>query len=146
MVIRPLVRADMSAAAAVFDRAWAFAFPAFPRRIDVAEFEWETESETVLVAAENGRPVHGFVAMYVPDRFVHHLFVEPRMHGRGTGRALLAAAAQLVEGPLSLKCAACNPRGLAFYRALGWSEVESGHDDMGGWIRFVEREVAIKRS
>lgn len=119
----------------IFHRAWQIAFPKVPRAITVDVFRKETRGEEVFVA-EQGGAVRGFVAVHVPGRFIHHLFVDPAFHGAGMGAALLAHAVAHAGGEASLKCGRINTRALGFYQHLGWLESDDGDDEMGGWVHL----------
>jgi ribosomal protein S18 acetylase RimI-like enzyme len=82
----------------------------------------------IVVAESEGR-LAGFVALL--DAFIGGLFVDPRLHGQGIGRALVGAAAKL-HGDLLVDVYSENAGALAFYRRLGF--VETGRrprDDQG---------------
>ena len=136
LVIRPFTQADGPACAKIYDRAWHQGHPYAPMKMDLAAFETNTAGERVLVAEDAGRIV-GFVSLYEPESFVHHLFVHPDAQGRGIGRALLAEAVRLAGGRASLKCQTRNSRSMAFYRNLGWTEDESGESHIGPWVRML---------
>ena len=86
-----------------------------------AGFVADTLGEQVLVAEADGLPV-GFVALYAPDAFVHHLYVAADWRGRGLGAALLTAATAALGPRAWLKVDAPNAAARAFYRRLGWRE------------------------
>ncbi len=135
-LIRKAADADARACAMIFHRSWQVAFPKVPRAITVDVFRAETKGEEVFVA-EQGEVVLGFVAVHVPGRFIHHLFVEPAFHRGGLGAALLTHAVNHVGGEASLKCGRVNTRALRFYEHLGWRESEEGDDEMGGWVLLL---------
>ncbi len=135
--IRAYAPADASACVAIFERAWNAGHPYSPRTINAGTFAAETADETILVAEDERRHVVGFVSIYLPESFVHHLYVDPDRARNGIGKALLAAAAALAEGRASLKCQTRNAGALAFYRGLGWSDGETGDSDAGPWIRML---------
>ena len=131
--IRSYAPADAPTCADIFDRAWHSGHPYAPREIDVATLGAETRDETVLIAELEGRVV-GFVSVYLPESFVHHLYVDPARQGRGIGPLLLERAVALAGGRASLKCQTGNARALAFYRRLGWIEVTAGTSEFGPWV------------
>jgi ribosomal protein S18 acetylase RimI-like enzyme len=125
---------DARAIGAVFDAAvregWKYmgelaAHPMFPPE------EWDTEvarqnapPNAMLVATEQtDRPI-GFVAVHPAEGEMYLLFVHPDHAGRGVGRALLAAAHEV------LRSAGCreaflytheqNERAIAVYEAAGY--------------------------
>jgi ribosomal protein S18 acetylase RimI-like enzyme len=136
ILVRDFADADAAACAAIFDRAWHAGHPYAPRRIDVAVFLAETRAEHVVVAETEGRIV-GFAALYAPQSFVHHLYVDPASHGRGIGRALLGRAVALAGGTASLKCQLRNAAALGFYRRLGWRDAETGGGTAEPWVRLL---------
>lgn len=134
--IRAYAPSDSPACIRIFDLAWHSGHPYAPRRIDLASFEAETKGETLLVA-EVGNRIVGFVSIYLPQSFVHHLYVDPALQGRGIGGALLAQAVALAGGQASLKCQTRNGDAVAFYRRLGWRDAEQGESEFGPWIRLL---------
>jgi GNAT superfamily N-acetyltransferase len=85
------------------------------------------QAETWVIEAE-GRTV-GFCGLL--GNFVGGLFVDPAHHGRGFGRLLLDHACSL-KGPLELDVYALNKNAMAFYRKLGFSEIERRAIDDNG--------------
>jgi GNAT superfamily N-acetyltransferase len=137
---------DDAACASIFKQAWHAGHPYAPRRIGLDEFRYETANRSMIVAqAEDGR-VLGFAAVYMPDAFVHHLYVDPTQTGQGVGRALLAAAVALAGGRATLKCQARNTRALQFYRREGWTEAECGETDGEPWIRMLSPIPTLMRA
>lgn len=122
--------------AEIFARGWAHAFPHLPRVIDAQALADETREEHILVADDNGA-ILGFAGIYVPDNFLHHLYVDPRFHGRGAGRALVNASCAMLPGRLNLKCSVSNMPARAFYARLGFSEGDRGEDRFGAWVRLL---------
>lgn len=95
------------------------------------DFERDTLEELVLFAAdEEGKPL-GFIGVWEPESFIHHLYVAEAQRGRGVGRALLAALVGKVPYPWRLKCVVANHAAHGFYTSLGWYEVERAHGDRG---------------
>ena len=131
--IRPYTPADAVACVGIFDRAWHAGHPYAPRKIDVALLEAETRDETILVG-ESGGSIAGFVSIYLPQSFVHHLYVDPALQGRGIGTELLESVVTLAGGSASLKCQTRNESALTFYRRLGWVEVTAGTGEFGPWV------------
>ena len=136
IIIRAYTPADAEACTRIFSRAWHSGHPYAPRRIEFAEFIANTRGETILVAELSGYSVAGFASIYQPEKFVHNLYVEPDLQGRGIGKALLAHAVALVGGRASLKCQVRNAGSIAFYGHLGWTAGEEGDAEFGHWIRL----------
>ncbi|MFB2864645.1 GNAT family N-acetyltransferase [Aeromonas sp. MdU4] len=109
-----------------------------PARFQLEDFEAQTKGEQVWVAEQGGN-ICGFIAIWQPDHFVHHLYVASDWHGQGIGRALLEHG--LADTPISsLKVALRNTAALAFYHRLGWeNSEETGHCDITGPWRKLFR-------
>src|ERR1035438_9572663 len=68
-----------------------------PARFRLEDFEKETAGETVFVAEDGSGKILGFISVWEPERFVHHLYIAlppPRVHlgtahNAGLRRALL---------------------------------------------------------
>lgn len=98
------------------------------------DFDRATEGERLFVAEDGEHCVLGFVAVFEPERFVHHVFVKPGHERQGVGRRLLESLGDWLPLPYRLKCACANTRALAFYHALGWIEVGRDHDHTGKYV------------
>ncbi|WP_084804007.1 GNAT family N-acetyltransferase [Bradyrhizobium sp. NAS80.1] len=109
---------------------------------DDDKFNQVTAEETIYVAEEAGIVV-GFVTVYEPDDFLHHLYIHPTASRRGIGTALLNLALHRHGGYLKLKCQARNTSARAFYRRAGWIEDLDigGTDELGGWL-FIRSPAA----
>jgi ribosomal protein S18 acetylase RimI-like enzyme len=107
-----------------------------PASFQLDDFEEQTRGEQVWVAEQGGN-ICGFIAIWQPDHFVHHLYVSSDWHGQGIGRALLERGLANTNSG-SLKVATRNTAALAFYHRLGWqSTEESGHCDVTGpWCKL----------
>ena len=132
--IRPFAASDLKVCADIFDRAWRVGHPFAPRRIDASVLADEIPGETLFVAEDDRREVVGFVSLYEPQSFIHHLYVEPRLRNRGIGSALLRHAVEVAGGSATLKCQLGNHAALGFYRHLGWVEVVAGTSEFGAWV------------
>ena len=131
-----MIREDKPRLAEIFLVARRHAFPwILPSRFKLNDFKRETEGETIIVAECDGK-IAGFASVWEPDGFVHHLYVDPKMHRRGIGRALIAGLVEIADKPLELKCQTNNKPAMAFYRRLGFRTADSGVSDMGPWIRY----------
>lgn len=97
------------------------------------DFDAHTKDEHIWVA-ECDHEIAGFMAIWSPDAFIHHLYIDGAHRGKGIGKALLASAVQTYPSPLSLKCLVKNEAALQFYLALGWEVAEEGHDALGDYV------------
>lgn len=90
---------------------------------DLSDFERDTEGESIWVAIESNKIV-GFVSIWAPDNFIHHLFVSPRNLRGGVGLKLLDLAKQRYPS-LSLKCLSQNGNATDFYLSQGFTIAET---------------------
>ena len=128
MRVRPATREDEAALARLFLAARVQTFT----WCDVGEYRLEdfvaeTEGEAVTVVEDAAGKVAGFISVWERENFVHHLYVDPEVQGRGFGTALL----ETLEGRHELKCQVRNVRAYRFYLRRGWREVSQGRDLVG---------------
>ncbi|EPH95654.1 acetyltransferase, GNAT family [Enterococcus faecalis 13-SD-W-01] len=90
---------------------------------NLADFDYDTKDELVLVATDN-KQIVGFISLYVEDNFIHTLFVSPEKQGLGAGTALLQEAKKVLEMPMKLKCLSKNTAALKFYESQGWRKID----------------------
>ncbi|WP_033138942.1 GNAT family N-acetyltransferase [Aeromonas finlandensis] len=106
-------------------------------RFQLEDFEAQTKGEQVWVAEQGGN-ICGFIAIWQPDHFIHHLYVSNDWHGQGIGRALLERG--LADSPHgALKVAIRNTAAVAFYHRLGWQNSdETGYCEVTGpWCKLL---------
>lgn len=142
LVIRPAAADELAACADLYEEVQADTFTwVRPDRLPTAEdFLTDARDETVYVAMLDGRLV-GVAAVYVPDNFLHSLFVSER--GKGVGKALLGYVCDRANGPVSLKVQAPNLRAEAFYLREGFRAIGRGEDPPPGfpWIKMVKQDA-----
>lgn len=98
------------------------------------DFDRDTSEEQILLAEENNQ-VLGFASLYVPDRFIHNLFVHPSAAGKGVGKQLLQQSVAVLGTPVTLKCVSDNDKALTFYKKQGWKAVvEEGEPGSRYWV------------
>lgn len=132
-LIRRFAEQDRPTLTALFHQIRAATFHWLDQqRIWQEPFDEATRDETLFVAELDGK-IAGFAALYAPERFVHHLYVLPEHHGKGIGKALLAACDGEGEGPLTLKCLCKNTPAVDFYRSQGWVCLSRGTDSDGDY-------------
>jgi GNAT superfamily N-acetyltransferase len=129
MVVRPFAEKDRPALESIYreSRAEAAWLPATLRRH--SHFSQATEGEVILVAVGDNDDPEGFISVWEPDRFIHHLYVRKGDRRKGIGTALLDALQ--IPKPWRLKCLRANSEATAFYRVQGWIEVSSGVNEEG---------------
>lgn len=144
--LRAYDRHDRDPCARIFVAAQRAAFPWEPAgAVLPADFDRSIEGERLWVVELPKIPsrprsvageIAGFVALFMPDRFVHSLFVDPAFHNQGLGSALLEQALHATGGHASLKCDERNRKACSFYERRGWRASEWGWAPSGPWIRF----------
>lgn len=136
ILVRPYRPADRARCAEIYVTARRVAFSWVPpEQFSPDDLVRDTVDEEIHVAEQrtvNGTAeVIGFVSVFLPGRFVHHLYVDPVRRRAGIGRLLIRHATGLRPGPWRLKCVEANTAALAFYRSEGWVEEGRGADDLG---------------
>jgi len=99
----------------------------------LADFDAQTQGERLWVA-QDGAQTAGFISLWEPENFIHHMYVDRRWHRRGVGRALLAALPSWPHTRFTLKCLRRNEAALAFYGACGFAEVGAGTSQGGAYL------------
>lgn len=106
-----------------------------PSSFQLKDFDNEIKNEEVLVALIDTIVV-GFIAIWMPDNFIHHLYVDQKYHDKGIGTQLLKAAIDKAHFPITLKCLENNTKAIAFYKRKGFEEKERGPSEHGDYILF----------
>lgn len=103
-------------------------------KMSIEDFDKDTEDEYILLAEEDNR-ILGFASLYLPDNFIHNLFVHPDFSGKGVGGQLLKASIEKMNKPLRLKCVSENHKAMRFYESKGWKKVvEEGKPGEKYWV------------
>ena len=154
ITLRPAVPADAAAIGAVFDAAvragWAYLGDLAGEPLFTPQ-DWDQlvadhrPPDVLLVAVHDTDGVVGYTAVHPADGEMFLLFVDPAYAGRGIGRALLAAAHDV------LRAAGCaeaflfvheqNERALAVYTAAGYRP--DGSDRVSDFRGTGVREVRL---
>jgi GNAT superfamily N-acetyltransferase len=122
---------DLEALAALYRRCRLVAewLPRSERsRVD---FGRDTQGEKIFVSIAADGTLEGFVSVWEPQSFVHHLYVRPESRGQGIGGLLLEHLEGRLALPWRLKCVRANAAALAFYAKRGWREVGAGTGPQG---------------
>ncbi len=99
------------------------------------DFDSETKGERVLIALCNAE-IAGFISVWLPDNFVHHLFVYSRFQNLGVGSKLLEKAITKFGLPISLKCLERNNNAVEFYKRKGFTAKATGGEGDNRYIFF----------
>jgi len=137
MNVRTYERArDRDALSSIYLESRTAAFHWLPSSaFGLDDFERDTEGETILVL-ETGKQPLAFSSSWVPERFLHHLYVAPTAIGSGCGSLLLNETIRRFGTPFRLKCLSRNGSALAFYRKRGWTVIGRGEADEGAYLEL----------
>lgn len=131
MIIRDYSTSDQDRLSEIYLLSRKFAFPWLDSEsFQKSDFIRDTKGERIWVC-ELDSLVVGFVSVWEPDNFVHHLFVHPDYIRNGYGKRLLGKAISGLFLPVTLKCQKRNTSALAFYKSLGWKEAGTGLAEEG---------------
>ena len=94
------------------------------------DFDKDTAGEKVWIC-ELSKEVIGFVSVWEPDNFFHHLFILPEITRQGYGSQLLTVCMTHMSHPVKLKCVSRNTDALEFYHSKGWRTILKGMSSDG---------------
>lgn len=125
MVVRPYIEADREAVVALW-RASGLTVPWNDPYRDI-DRKMAIDPKGFLVAEDEGKVVGTVMAGYEGHRgWINYLGVEPGRQRAGIGRALMAAATELLRArgcpKINLQVRKSNTEVIAFYEALGFTE------------------------
>jgi GNAT superfamily N-acetyltransferase len=106
-----------------------------------SNFARDTDGEALLLAVGSNDEPEGFVSVWEPDAFIHHLYVRHGSRERGIAKQLLNSLAARMPKPWRLKCVRANHVALAFYLDHGWLEVSSGVGEDGPYAVLERHET-----
>ena len=136
MLVREFREHDRKRLREIYVASRRLAFPWMdPARFVTADFETDTDGELILVA-QIDETVIGFSSSWMPERFIHHLYLEDAFVGKGYGSRLLDATVERVGKPTRLKCLHRNVNAMRFYLKQGWSISAKGQCDDGEFLEL----------
>lgn len=109
-----------------------------PSEFQLNDFEKLTQGELILTALIDNIPV-GFISIWTPNNFIHHLYIDQDHQGKGIGTELLKATIKKIRLPLRLKCLERNTKAVEFYLKKGFVAIENGQCEHGNYILFELR-------
>jgi ribosomal protein S18 acetylase RimI-like enzyme len=125
LIIRAQQAEDLDSLLKLFNRSRTAAACFSEADYSISEFLKALEGESIFVA-EIGEQIAGFVSLWQPTNFIHHLYIDPKHQGAGIGKALLGFCQEEFGLPLSLKCVQANIHACQFYEGLGWVTKSTG--------------------
>lgn len=134
MEIRSVTDADWESISEIYNSVRREQFPWISHgAINADDVLRDTDGEDVHVGFE-GEQLVGFVSVWRPDSFIHHLFVALPFQGHGVGEQLLRFACDTYPSPLRLKCVKVNERAVRFYDRNRWIVVDEGTSEDGVFL------------
>lgn len=125
--IRKALKSDFLELAAIFQEVRCQVFTWKDSNVFRQEdFYEETKEELILLAEDNKGEIVGFISVWEPDRFIHHLYIKSAFQGYGIGKRLINTLPMYVPFPYHLKCESKNESALLFYTKTGWREIGRG--------------------
>lgn len=107
----------------------------------LTDLDKQTEGETIWLAHDPQGELAGFISVWMPEHFIHHLHVACAHQGCGVGKMLLRALPGWQEHGYQLKCLTRNRNALAFYDTCGFVTIDEGISDEGAY-RLLKRMAA----
>ncbi|MEZ5327002.1 MAG: GNAT family N-acetyltransferase [Verrucomicrobiales bacterium] len=104
-----------------------------PATIEPDDIRRDSDGEEIHVAVKGGA-ILGFISVWSPESFIHHLFVSPDSQGQGVGVRLLEFACDAYQSPLRLKCVQMNEKALNFYKRNCWAVIDEGTSEDGSYL------------
>ena len=141
IIVRDAVAADTPALRELFLHSRRETFVWVPAgAFQPADFDAQTEGERLRVAEDGSGRLAGFVSVWEPDHFIHHLHVSWPHHRSGVGRALLdrALADAKKAGHRLVILVGDEP----YYSRVGFKAVAKGTATMPGPVDYSRLLVA----
>ncbi len=132
---------DIESVHVIFARAISGARWLPPEARLAADFATVSKGETIVVCCSPEGRVLGFVSVFEPDSFIHHLYVADDCQRQGVGTSLLKSLEAWFPMPWHLKCVAQNESALAYYLSRGWAEVDRAQGSEGPYV-LLKRSTA----
>ena len=105
------------------------------------DFDKQTQGELILIAFIEDIPT-GFISIWKPSNFIHHLYIDQKYQNKGIGTLLLNEALRHIKFPVTLKCLEDNTKAVDFYIRRGFLKQGKGQSENGNYILFeLSKEI-----
>ena len=132
--VRPFETKDGPALAAIYRECLSEASWLPSPSEDRSDVASDTRGEKVHVALASDEEPVGFISVWEPEAFIHHLYVRRVSRGRGVGALLLKSLDGALPKPWRLKCLEANQVARSYYLRRGWREVSNGNGEDGPFV------------
>ena len=99
-----------------------------------------TSNESIQVAVVK-QVVVGFISIWPPEKFIHHLYVRPSCQNLGIAKRLIKACQDRYGLPLSLKTLPANRNACDFYEYNYWELIVAGQGSEGPYHQYSLRSA-----
>ncbi len=136
MVIRPYQSSDQEALSVIYLQGrQQFQTDQLDTSCKYSDFERDICGEEVWVLTDKN-DVLGFLSLWQPKGFIHHLYIANRHQSVGLGSRLIEFAKKRY-GALSLKCRSDNYRAISFYIKHGFVIHEESRLSAHEYVRMI---------
>ncbi|HTZ00984.1 MAG TPA: GNAT family N-acetyltransferase [Xanthobacteraceae bacterium] len=134
--LRPYAPADEDAAIALWLVTWQATYPQFDfaGRLDWWRAHWRrlAQAAKIVVAADAGEAMIGFVTIEPHTHYLDQLVVAPDHWGKAVAAALMTEAKRLCADFIDLDVNTDNARALGFYKKQGFVVTGNGINEFSG--------------
>lgn len=132
--VLPATEIDMPEVERIFHESISLA-PWIPEHARTpSDFAAESEGERIFTCRNLQDRILGFISIWEPEAFIHHLYVDPIHKRRGVGSTLLESLDRWLPKPWRLKCVETNTSAYAFYCSQGWQMIDRGQGVHGTYL------------
>ena len=147
LILRPYSAPDENAAIELWRRTWQIAYPEidFDERVAWWRERWRSDTTVtgVIVVAEIGADLVGFVTINGGSGYLDQLVVAPEQWGSGTADRLMEEAFQLSPKGIDLHVNNDNGRAIRFYEKHGFSIVSESINPRSGRPVYLMRWLPL---
>ncbi len=135
MILREYDESDLDEVTEVYNLARESAGCFTAGFISAQQFKSISKHEQILVASSNGLLI-GFISVWPPEKFIHHLYVRPDHQSNGVAIRLIEACKTRYGLPLSLKSLVRNKNACRFYERNNWVVDGTGSGSEGAYNHY----------